>query len=139
MVSAQPASAAWPGQSLGLPESGPRSVGRVGRRILGLIIDWGLAYLLAWAFLPHRNGTVDGGWTLAVFAVEQILFLILLNGSPGHLIVGLRLVPIVPAPLGVWRPIVRTLLLCLVIPAAIWDRDQRGLHDRAAGTVLVRC
>jgi hypothetical protein len=25
-----------------------------------------------------------------------------------------------------------------VIPAAIWDADQRGLHDKAAGTVLVR-
>jgi hypothetical protein len=33
---------------------------------------------------------------------------------------------------------VRTVLLCLLIPAFITDRDQRGLHDRAAGTVLVR-
>ena len=29
---------------------------------------------------------------------------------------------------GLWRPIVRTVLLCLVIPAVIWDADQRGLH-----------
>jgi hypothetical protein len=33
---------------------------------------------------------------------------------------------------------VRTVLLCLAIPAFIWDRDQRGLHDRVAGTMLVR-
>ena len=39
---------------------------------------------------------------------------------------------------GLWRPIVRTVLLVLVIPAVIWDADQRGLHDKAAGTVLVR-
>ena len=32
----------------------------------------------------------------------------------------------------------RTVLLCLAIPALIWDRDQRGLHDKAAQTVLVR-
>lgn len=132
------AASTWPGQRLGLPDSGPRSVARPGRRILGLIIDWALAYLIAWAFLPHSNGTVDGWWTLAVFAVVQVAFLALVNGSPGHLVVGLRLVPVVPAPLGLWRPAVRTILLCLVIPAAIWDRDQRGLHDRAAGTVLVR-
>jgi len=25
-----------------------------------------------------------------------------------------------------------------VIPAVIWDADQRGLHDKAAGTVLIR-
>ena len=32
----------------------------------------------------------------------------------------------------------RTALLIVVIPAVIWDADQRGLHDKAAGTVLVR-
>ena len=37
-----------------------------------------------------------------------------------------------------WRPIVRTALLCLVVPAVIADADQRGLHDRVAATVLVR-
>ena len=39
---------------------------------------------------------------------------------------------------GLWRPVGRTALLALVIPAVIWDADQRGLHDKAAGTVLVR-
>ena len=34
--------------------------------------------------------------------------------------------------------LVRTALLCLVLPAVVYDRDQRGLHDRAAATVLVR-
>jgi hypothetical protein len=33
---------------------------------------------------------------------------------------------------------VRTLLLVLVVPALIWDRDYRGLHDRAANSVVVR-
>ncbi|HEY5230049.1 MAG TPA: RDD family protein, partial [Galbitalea sp.] len=30
------------------------------------------------------------------------------------------------------------ILLMVVIPAVIFDRDQRGLHDKIAGTVLVR-
>ena len=30
----------------------------------------------------------------------------------------------------------RTLLLGLLVPAVVWDRDGRGLHDRAAGTTL---
>ena len=75
---------------------------------------------------------------LGLFAALQVLFLIVLNASPGHLVTGLRLVPINPAPLGLWRPIVRTALLCLVVPALIADADQRGLHDRVAATVLVR-
>ena len=35
------------------------------------------------------------------------------------------------------RAVLRTALLLLLIPALIWDRDGRGLHDRAAGTAVV--
>ncbi|MDQ1597583.1 MAG: hypothetical protein QOI70_1007, partial [Microbacteriaceae bacterium] len=56
----------------------------------------------------------------------------------GHLLLGMRVVPVAGGWIGPWRPIVRTLLLSIIIPAVIWDRDKRGMHDRAAGTVLVR-
>lgn len=36
------------------------------------------------------------------------------------------------------RTLLRTVLLFLALPALIWDRDGRGLHDRVAGTVEVR-
>ncbi|MCS0498117.1 RDD family protein [Protaetiibacter mangrovi] len=127
----------WPGERLGLPEAGPRSVGRPGRRIVALLIDWAVATLLSWAFFRTSQGT-DPFVTLGLFAVEQYLFLLVVGGSLGHLIVRLRVVPLGGGYLGVWRPAVRTVLLCLAIPALIWDRDQRGLHDKAAGTVLVR-
>ena len=68
----------------------------------------------------------------------QVLFLLTINASPGHLLLGMRVVPIAGGYLGLWRPFARTLLLCLVIPALIWDLDQRGMHDRLVGTVLVR-
>lgn len=135
---AQQAASDWPGKRLGLPDEGPRSIGRLGRRVGAIFIDWGLASLIAWAFFPRNNGGVDPWWTMAIFAGLQILFQIVLNATPGYLITGMRLVPVNPAPLGLWRPIVRTALLCVVIPAVIWDRDQRGLHDRVAGTILVR-
>ena len=32
----------------------------------------------------------------------------------------------------------RTLLLLSVVPACLTDRDQRGLHDRAADMIVVR-
>lgn len=126
-------SADWPGKRLGLPESGPRSVARLGRRIAALAIDWGTAVLISVAFFSYE------AWaTLAVFAVAQVVFLLTANGSVGHLLLGMRVVPIAGGYLGLWRPFVRTILLCLVIPAAIWDKDQRGMHDRVAATVLVR-
>jgi len=123
----------WPGRRLGLPESGPRSIGRFGRRLAALAIDWTTAVVISIAFFNY-----DSLATLAVFAVAQVVLLLTANGSIGHLLLGMRVVPVAGGYLGWWRPITRTVLLCLVIPAVIWDRDQRGMHDRLSGTVLVR-
>jgi hypothetical protein len=132
---ASPTSTDWPGKRLGLPAMGRRSVGRLGRRFLAILIDWGLASLIVYLFFRPDPVALK---VLALFAVLQVLFLLVLNGSLGHLIVGLRVVPVVPGYLGIWRPFVRTILLCLFIPAVIYDKDQRGVHDRWAGTILVR-
>ena len=135
MPEAAPASFDWPGKRLSLPAAGPRSIARIGRRIAAIAIDWAVASVISLAFFrPDPNGL----WTLAIFVVLQILFLVTLNGSFGHLVLGMRVVPVVPGYLGLWRPLVRTLLLAIVVPAVIYDRDQRGLHDRWAGTVLVK-
>lgn len=128
-----PAEQRWPGERLGLPESGPRSVARPGRRIGALVVDWGLSVLVSVAFFHY-----DAFATLGIFALTQLVFLIFASGSVGHLLFRMRVVPLAGGWIGAWRPIVRTALLCVVIPALIWDRDQRGLHDKAAGTVLVR-
>ncbi|MHA6667997.1 RDD family protein [Homoserinimonas sp. A447] len=127
------ASPRWPGERLGLPESGPRSVARPGRRIAALAIDFALAALLSAVFFQY-NGLAS---TL-IFAITQIVFITLVAGGIGHLLVGLRVVPITGGWIGWWRPVVRTVLVCAVIPPLIWDTDQRGLHDKIAGTVLVR-
>jgi hypothetical protein len=136
--SAEPDAGDWPGKRLGLPRTGRRSIARLGRRIAAIAIDWGFAYLLAWAFFTRGGSTPEPFTILAIFAILQVLFIALLSGSVGHLVLGMRVVPLTPVWIGVWRPAVRTVLLCIVIPALIWDRDQRGMHDRLAGTVLVR-
>ena len=133
MAASTPTVSGWPGKRLGLPAAGPRSVGRFGRRIGAIAIDWALSVLISVAFFNYVPWA-----TLAIFAATQYLFQLTANGSVGHLLLGMRVVPIAGGYLGAWRPLVRTVLLCLVIPAVIWDRDQRGLHDRLAGTVLVR-
>ena len=66
------------------------------------------------------------------------MLLILLGGGIGHLLLGLRLVRLDGSWAGWWRPILRTVLLVLVVPAVIWDSDQRGLHDVFSGTMLIK-
>lgn len=127
------APSSYPGERLGAPQSGPGSVARPGRRILGLIIDWAIASLLSFAFFHY-----DGWATLGVFALLQYVFIPTIGGSIGHRIVGLRLVALNGGWVGLLRPLVRTVLLCIVVPAVVWDSDQRGFHDKVAGTVLLR-
>ena len=123
----------YPGERLGLPESGPGSIARAGRRIVALCIDWGIALLISnFAFAG------DSWATLAVFAIEQILLVGTLGYSIGHRVMGIAVIKPgggVPGPLAA---LVRSVLLCLVIPAVIFDPDQRGLHDKAMNTLLIR-
>ena len=134
----------YPGERLGLPATGPGSIARVGRRIGALAIDYLAATIIATGFFGFDQFALPGEAGLSqfapmmVFAVLQIVFIPFAGGSPGHRILGMRVVRYGGGWVGLWRPIVRTLLLVLVIPAVIWDADQRGLHDKAAGTLLIR-
>ena len=126
----------WRGKVLGLPQSGPRSMGSFGRRLVALVIDWALASLVSLGFGTY--GDSGNFITLAIFAALQVVFIPLLSGSFGQICVGLRVVPVRGGYVGVWRPVVRTVLLCLVVPVLIHAKDGRPLHDAAVGTVLVR-
>ncbi|KOX23623.1 RDD family protein [Nocardiopsis sp. NRRL B-16309] len=138
------------GNRLGLPEFGTGSVPGVGRRLVGLALDWSLALLIAWAAygagligdgvsVPEAATTLIGNTALVVFAAMNILLLTLFGTTVGRRIAGVGITATGERP---WpwfvSMTVRTLLLCLVIPAVIYDRDTRGLHDRAAGTVATR-
>ncbi|ANJ27082.1 RDD family protein [Agromyces aureus] len=127
----------WPGERLGLPDDGPNSVGRIGRRIAAIAIDWGVAILIALLFAPYSS-LLHSWVTLGIFVLMQIVFIPTIGGSVGHRLMGLRILPISGGWVGLWRPIVRTVLLAIVVPALVWDSDQRGFHDKVAGTVLVR-
>jgi len=61
-----------------------------------------------------------------------------LGGSAGQLVLRVQVRRVNGGRLDVWRAVVRTLLICLVIPPVIYNRDQRGLHDLAVDSVAVR-
>ncbi len=98
-----------------------------------LAIDWALCSLISAAFFGY-----DGTATLGIFALEQMLLVGTLGYSIGHRVFGMQVQRLEGRPAGFGAAIVRALLICLVIPAVVFDEDQRGLHDRAVGTLLVR-
>lgn len=126
------------GERLGLPQEGPGSVAPLGRRVGALFIDWSLCMVIAYGLLARGDQQTAGNWALAVFLVMSLLTVGTIGSTPGKRILGLRVVAEDGGRLGAVRVIVRTVLLVLVIPALVWDRDTRGLHDRLARAVQVR-
>ena len=123
----------YPGRRLGAPQTGPGSVVRFGRRFVALAVDWALSLLIA-------RGLANGNeWaTLAVFTVENALLVATTGHSIGHRALGIRVARLDGGAPGLLRGVGRSVLLALAVPALVWDRDQRGLHDRFMGTVLLR-
>lgn len=137
----------YTGERLGLPETGRGSVARFGRRLVAVLIDWTLCQVIAYAVfgvdLPFTEATAqtsaaDVFIPLAVFAAENLLLVGTLGSTVGHKVVGLQVQALNAGAIQPLQTVIRTLLLCLFLPAMFWDRDGRALHDRAAGTVLVR-
>jgi uncharacterized RDD family membrane protein YckC len=77
-------------------------------------------------------------WTLPVFAAETYLLTALTGVTVGKRLLGIRVMRLGGGPAGFGWALVRTVLLLAVVPALVTDRDLRGLHDRAANTVVVR-
>ncbi|MFC4223662.1 RDD family protein [Lysinibacter cavernae] len=122
----------YPGERLGLPQSGRGSIARIGRRVVALVIDWGYAMLISLAFFNY-----DALAITVIFIIGQVVFIPTIGGSIGHRLTGLRVISLSGGWVGIWRPVVRTLLLCLILPALIWDSDQRAFHDKIPGTALI--
>ena len=122
----------YPGQQLGLPERGPGSVSSMPRRVLALLIDWLLSMVIAY-WLTHSQF-----WTIAVFAIEVYVLTALGGSTVGKRLVGIRTVRLGGGPVGFGWALVRTAILLTVVPPLLTDRDLRGLHDRAANTIVVR-
>jgi uncharacterized RDD family membrane protein YckC len=123
---------AYPGQRLGLPEVGPGSAAGFGPRLVAFALDSIMCALIAWG-IPR-----DPALTTPIFAFEVLVLTWLAGGSAGQRLRGLAVVRLDHKPVGLPRAALRTFLLLLLVPALIWDRDGRGLHDKAAGTVVVR-
>jgi uncharacterized RDD family membrane protein YckC len=122
----------YPGERLGLPQSGPGSVAGIGRRLGALMIDWLMCTAIALAAFHNQY------FTIVVFAVEIYVLIALTGFTVGKRLLGLRVVRLDGKPVGLLWALVRTILFLAVVPPLVFDQDQRGLHDKAANTVVIR-
>jgi uncharacterized RDD family membrane protein YckC len=124
-----------------MPRSGPGAVAGWGRRFVAIAIDWLLSMLVVSVFIGQDVWSGDGPaqWLpLAVFGLEAWVLTTLLGGSAGQLIMRVGVRRTSGEPLDIFRALLRTFLILLVIPPLIFNRDQQGLHDLAVDSIAVR-
>jgi len=108
----------------------------IGRRFGALMVDWLLCLLVAGLF--HRP-LATNPWPPLVLVIEYAIFIGLFTTTPGMRLTGIACISTrTGGAVGIPRAALRGLLLALAIPALIMDGYGRGLHDKAAGTVMVR-
>ncbi len=131
----------YPGQRLGRPNHGAGSVAGWGRRLGALAVDWAVSLLAVGAFIGNEVWTGQGFavWAPLVALFVQLTVLTgLVGASVGQRLLGIGVVMLDGRPPGLGRAAVRSLLICLALPPLVFDRDWRGLHDLAVGTVVIR-
>ena len=124
------------GASLGLPAEGPGSLAGFSTRVVAFFVDAIASAFVAGIFTaPH----LPGNWSLLSFGLVYVGTLVAFGQTPGMRLCGLRLAhPRQGQRLALWRALVRTALLYLLVPALVVDSDGRGLHDRLTDTAVVR-
>jgi len=131
----------WPGEHLGLSETGSGSMASVMRRAAGVLIDWGICWIIA-GFIV-MNTDIFGGTATLTYFLWLLLGIIsgwLFARTPGMAVLGMGVARLDQpgSTVGFWRAAVRTILTGFIFPAAIVDADGRGMHDRATGTAVIR-
>ncbi|HYO39975.1 MAG TPA: RDD family protein [Nocardioidaceae bacterium] len=140
-TSSTPADTAYPGQRLGRPPTGPGSVASWRRRILALCVDW-FASLAVAGGLTGGAALSSQGWAawlpMLVFLVEASTLTPLIGGSFGQVLTRVAVVRLDGGPVSLLAAVVRTTMICLVVPPVVYNRDKRGLHDLLVGTLTVQ-
>lgn len=124
----------YPGQAMGRPQSGPGSVARFGRRLLALIVDW----YLCWGVLALLGFGNQSVLLLVVFWAYMVVAVGFAGHTVGHFALGMQVQTLAGKPAGWVSALIRASLIMLIIPVLIMDENQRGLHDKIRGTILVR-
>jgi uncharacterized RDD family membrane protein YckC len=107
----------------------------IGRRFGALLIDWILCVLIAGAFSDTRRSP----WLApSILVLEYTFFVGFFTQTPGMWLTRIRCVSYPDGNvIGALRALLRGLLLALLIPALIMDTLGRGLHDKAARSIMV--
>jgi uncharacterized RDD family membrane protein YckC len=138
--SARGVGTSYAGERLGRPATGPGSVATWQRRVVALCLDWAACTLVAALVTGGASMSSRGAeaWLpMALFLLEGGLLTTLLGGSFGQVATRIAVIHLDGRPVSLLVALLRTALICLVVPPLIYNPDRRGLHDLATTTLTI--
>ncbi|MGW2223546.1 RDD family protein [Nonomuraea sp. NPDC001684] len=102
------------------------------------MIDWMICTWVVVQLLLRMNPAESPWAPVLVFALQYLLLVGFMGQTFGHRLAGVRVAAMDGGAPRLLPVLVRTVLLGLALPALIWDRDHRGVHDRVSNTMVVR-
>lgn len=132
----------YPGQGMGRPRSGRGAIARPFSRLIAFCIDWflieGLFWVVGHSLAPGVSVTVLDVAQLVFFWLYMVAAVGFMGHTVGHFALGMQVQRVDGQPAGWLTALIRQSLVMLILPVVIMDADQRGLHDRARYTILVK-
>jgi uncharacterized RDD family membrane protein YckC len=121
------------------PETGPGAVAGLGARLAAFVVDSLLSIAIAVISTGPPPGAAYNLVVFLAFLAIELIFVTLAGQTPGMRVAGVVVMTAADGskPRLRWVAL-RTLLLAAVVPALVMDATGRAMHDRAAGTVMVR-
>ncbi len=108
------------------------------RKAQAITIDYVSSIFVA-ALLLDRSWIDTSFWPHLFLFVQVVILTALTGASAGQRLRGIRIIDVNTlqniAPLGA---LIRTILIMLVIPAVVQNKEGRGLHDLATKSAAVR-
>lgn len=111
------------------------------RRLVAFVVDCVLASLVTSLFVRqdfvHHTQSANY-WSVLTWFLITVIGIGFFAATPGMTLFGIRVARVDGSSYVLpWRAAIRAVLVALVVPAVIWDIDRRGLHDKAAGTIVL--
>ena len=108
----------------------------LGARLAALLIDWALCLLIG----SFYASPFQVAWPpVLVLVLANTFFLGLFGQTPGMRLMRIRCASYPDGGVvGLGRGLIRAVLLGLFVPAMILNSEGRGVHDRAAGSIVTR-
>ena len=116
------------------------------RRLVAVIIDGVILGAITGVLMAIFGAQQAASWLGSIIGIIYIIGFWTWRGqTPGKMVMGIKIIKTDGSPIGIGRAILRyvgylvsTIIICIGYLMIAWDSKKQGLHDKIAGTYVVK-